>query len=96
MHQSLEFRNEFLAIYCREVYKINVDIYNNDKVQMVSWFGHMHRMAKERMATKLYKRKSISSRLAGRPKIRWEKDIKEDLRIMKINNWTKCVQDRVE
>jgi hypothetical protein len=30
--------------------------------------------------------KPITTRLAGRPKIRWENDIKEDLRIMKINN----------
>jgi hypothetical protein len=29
-------------------------------------------------------------------KIGWENDIKEDIRIMKINNWTKCVQDRVK
>jgi len=33
--------------------------------------------------------------LAG-PKIKWENDIKEDLRIMKINNWTKCIQDWVK
>jgi hypothetical protein len=33
--------------------------------------------------------------LAGRPKIRWENDIK-DLRTMKINIWTRCVQDRVK
>jgi hypothetical protein len=38
----------------------------------------------------------ISTRLAGRPKIGWENDIKEDLRIMNINNWTKCGQDQVK
>ena len=25
-----------------------------------------------------------------------ENDIKEDLRIMKINNWTKCIQQRLK
>jgi hypothetical protein len=34
--------------------------------------------------------------LSGRPKVRWGKDIKEDLKIMKINNWTKCIQDRIK
>jgi hypothetical protein len=29
--------------------------------------------------------KPISPRLAGRPKIRWENDINEDLKIMAIN-----------
>jgi len=33
--------------------------------------------------------------LAGTPKIRWENGIKEELRSMKINNWTKCIQDQV-
>jgi hypothetical protein len=35
-------------------------------------------------------------RIAGRPKIGWENDVKEVARIMKINNWTKCIQDRVK
>jgi hypothetical protein len=34
--------------------------------------------------------------LAGRPIIRGENDIKEYLRIMTINNCTKCIQDRVK
>jgi hypothetical protein len=34
--------------------------------------------------------------LAGRPKIKGKSDIKAHLRIMKINNWTKCSQDRVK
>jgi hypothetical protein len=32
--------------------------------------------------------------LAGTQKIRWENGIK-DLRSMKVNNWTKCIQDQV-
>jgi hypothetical protein len=35
-------------------------------------------------------------KLAGRPKIRWENDIEEDIRIMKINNWTKYIHYRVK
>jgi hypothetical protein len=38
----------------------------------------------------------ISIKLAWRPKIRWENDIKEYVRIMDINNWTKCMQGRVK
>jgi hypothetical protein len=34
--------------------------------------------------------------LPGRPKIKWENDIKEDLSIIKINKWTKCTQDWVK
>jgi len=31
--------------------------------------------------------KPINTRLTGRPKTRWEEDMKEDLRNMNINNW---------
>jgi hypothetical protein len=30
---------------------------------------------------------SVFTGLAERPKIRWQDDIKEDLRIMGVNNW---------
>jgi hypothetical protein len=48
------------------------------------------------MVNTLYEWNPISARLAERPRIRWENDIKEDLRIMKINNWTKYMQGRVK
>jgi hypothetical protein len=37
------------------------------------------------MVKKLYEWKPIPTRLTERPKIRWENDTKEDLRITKIN-----------
>jgi hypothetical protein len=52
-------------------------------------------MANDRVAKKLYEWKPISTRLAARPKFKWENDIKGDLSILKINNWTICSQDRV-
>ena len=30
----------------------------------------------------------------GRPKNRWEDDIRNDTNKMKIKNWTSCIQDR--
>jgi hypothetical protein len=38
----------------------------------------------------------MSTGLAGNPKNVWECELKEDLRITEINNWTKCVQNRVK
>ena len=62
----------------------------------MSWLGHMQRMANDRVVKKLYEWKPISARLAARPKIKCENDIKVDLRILKINNWTIYIQDRVK
>jgi hypothetical protein len=62
----------------------------------MSWFGHVHRVTNERMIKKLYELKPIITRLAERSKHIWEKDIKDNLRSIKINNWTKCIQIRVK
>lgn len=51
-------------------------------------------MANDKVAKKLYEWKPIYTRLAARPKIKWENDIREDLRILKINNWKTCIHDR--
>jgi len=64
----------------------NKNIINYIKARLLSWFGHVHRMANERVVKKLYEWELIHTRLAGRPKIRWENDIKEDLRITRYEN----------
>jgi hypothetical protein len=46
------------------------------------------------MVKKAYEWKPISTRPQGRPKLRWENNIKNDLKEMKLNNWRICIQDR--
>jgi hypothetical protein len=48
------------------------------------------------MVKKLYEWKLKSTRSAGRPKIRLEINTKENLRVIKVNNWTKHIQERVK
>ena len=71
-------------------------IINYTTAQKLSWLGHVHRMTNDRMVKKLCKWKPEFAVLGGRPETGWENDIKEYLRIMKISNWTKCMQDRVK
>ena len=33
-------------------------------------------------------------RTLGRPKNRWDDDIRNDMKKLKIKNWTSCIQDR--
>ena len=70
------------------------NIINHIKAQRLSWFGHLHRMPEERMVKKVYKWKPILTRPLGRPKNRWEDDIINDMRKLKIKNWTSYIQDR--
>ena len=43
---------------------------------------------------KVYEWKSILTRPLGRPKNRWEDDIRNDMKKLKVKNWTSCIQDR--
>jgi len=54
----------------------------------------VERMPKEREVTRIYKWKPLASRPKGRPKNRWEDDVRMDLQKMKIKNWKGSVLDR--
>jgi hypothetical protein len=51
-------------------------------------------MSDDRMVKKICKWTPITTRLQGRPKSRWDDNVKQDICQMKIKNWTVCVQDR--
>ena len=46
------------------------------------------------IAKKMYKWKPFTSRPVGRPKSRWEDDVRNGLKKMKLIKWTEQVQDR--
>ena len=69
-------------------------IINYIRAQRLRWFGHVHQMTNDRTVKKLYDWELVCIRLAGRPKVGWEYDIK-DLIIFKINNFTKCIQGQL-
>jgi hypothetical protein len=51
------------------------NIIHHIKAQRLSWFG----MPEERMVKKVYKWKPMLTRPLGRPKNRWEDDIRNDI-----------------
>ena len=70
------------------------NIINYIKAERLSWFGHLHRMSEERVVKKVYKWKPMLTRPLGRPNNRWEDDIRNDTKKLKIKNWTSCIQNR--
>jgi hypothetical protein len=48
-------------------------------------------MSEERMVKKVNKWKPGLTRPLGRPKSRWEDDIRNDMKKLKIKNWTSCI-----
>jgi len=65
----------------------------NSAFKGLSWFGHLHRMPEERMVKRVYKWKPMLTRSLGRPKNRWKHEIVNDMKTLKIKNWTSCIQD---
>jgi len=70
-------------------------IVNCIKAQRLSWFGHVQRMSDTRAVKKIFKWKPLTKRSQGKPKYRWEGNIKQDICQMKIiKNWIAFVQNR--
>jgi hypothetical protein len=51
-------------------------------------------MSDTRTVKKIFNWKPLTKRSQGRPKYRWEGNIKQDICQMKIQNWIACVQNR--
>ena len=60
----------------------NENIVRYIKYKRLSWLGHVERMTNERVAKTIYKWKPYATRPKGRPRIRWEDDVRNDLRKM--------------
>jgi hypothetical protein len=53
-------------------------------------------MTNERVAKTIYKWKSYATRLKGRPRVRWEDDVRNDLRKMGVSNRKQRTQERMQ
>jgi hypothetical protein len=70
------------------------NIINFIRAKRLGWLGHIERMQETRMVKTIYSWKPISRRPIGRPKIRWEDDVRKDIQTLKVPNWKILVQDR--
>ena len=62
----------------------------------MSWFGHIHRKPQTSTVKKIYKWQPLATRPVGRPKNRWDDDVKNDLRKMKSTKWSELAQGLLE
>jgi hypothetical protein len=54
----------------------------------------VERIPNETEIIRIFKWKPLASRPIGRPKNRWEDEVRKDLQTMKIKNWKKSVLNR--
>ena len=72
------------------------NIINYVKAQRLSWFEHINRKPETSVVKRIYKWKPFTGRPAGKPKSRWEDDVRNDLKKMKLMKWAEQVQDRLK
>ena len=72
------------------------NIINYVKAQRLSWSGHINRRPETSIVKKIHKWKPFTGRPVGRPKSRWEDDVRNDLEKTKLIKWTEQVQDRLK
>jgi len=69
------------------------DIVRFIKAQGIKWLGHFQRMDQARKTRKLLDWKPMGTRPVGRPRQRWQEDVMEDLKKLKIKNWKETSKD---
>jgi hypothetical protein len=64
------------------------------KYRTFSWLGHLERMEVQRLTEKITE--PVASRRTGRPKIKWEDEVKQYLKVRKIYHRKKQAESRKE
>jgi hypothetical protein len=70
------------------------NIVRHIKSKRLSWLGNVERMPDGRVAKSIYKWKPYATRPKGRPRLRWEDDVRNDPRKMGVKSWRQSVQER--
>jgi len=72
------------------------NIVNYIKVNRLAWAGHLMRMNNDRILKKIFNTKPDGVRRVGRPKLRWEDGVDQDMRILEVKNLKKVTLNRDE
>jgi hypothetical protein len=70
------------------------DIVRIIKVQRIKWLKRIQRMDQARPTRKLLDWKPMGTRPVGRPRQRWQEDVVEDLKKLKVKNWEEAGKGR--
>jgi len=62
--------------------------------QRIKWLGHIQRMDQARPTGKLLDWKPMGTSPVGKPRQRWQEDVMEDLKKLKVKNWKEAAKDR--
>jgi hypothetical protein len=66
------------------------------RLNRLCWFGHVQRMEENRIPKRVLYMNFGTTRLRGRPRNRWQDEVREDRRIVSGEGWQEKVHDREE
>jgi len=66
------------------------------RVNRLCWFGHVQRMEENRILKRVLYMNLRKTRLSGRPRNRWQDEVREDGRIVGEEGWQEKVHNREE
>ena len=64
------------------------------KAQRIKWLRNIQRMDRARRSKKLLVWGPMGTRPIGRPRQRWQEDVMEDLKKLKVKNWKETAKER--
>jgi hypothetical protein len=84
--------------YNHELYKLfnEPDITGYIKAKRLEWAGHLICTSENRTVKKIFNTKPEGTRKVGRPKLRWEECVCQDIRILDVKNWRSVALNREE
>jgi hypothetical protein len=84
--------------YNHELYKLfnEPDITGYIKVKRLERAGHLIRTSENRTIKKIFNTKPEGTRKVGRPKLRWEECVYQDIRILGVKNWRRRMANNSE
>jgi hypothetical protein len=75
--------------YNHELYELfnEPDIVKYIQINRLGWAGHVIRMDNNRPVENVFNTKPTRIRKIGRPKLRWEDDVIQDIKTLGVKNW---------
>ena len=89
-------KNKYRKITYEEIDLLikHVDVVRYIKAQRIRWIGHIVRMGKERRVKRIAEWRPNIVRRIGRPRLRWEDNVREVLGKTEAENRSKMAMDR--
>jgi hypothetical protein len=69
------------------------DIFRYIKISRLGWAGFIIRMDNNRTVKKVFNTKPTGIRKIGRPKLRWEDDVTQNVKTLAVKNWTNVTME---